>query len=449
MNTKDFNIIIENVISTEIRKKILEQVEEGKKEVFHIKCDGEPIDTFDDEKEAKEHLDKYKKDHPGKQFIIEKGMYDSESHMIDQLDKMGEQYEEKNSENMKQPTKVKTFAEAILHAKNKGLKTFKINDESHDVEECWKQLEESEYEEVMDEDEECMECGDQSMEEQSEDGNDSDLQSKYMNLRKNNPDLFENEKSCSKCGKEVCECNSGNMYESNKNVLRLTESQLVDVISKIVNESTKGKGDPFTKVVSVPKQNSDAAKSNIPGLAVTKTAQNGSKKENDDNSNAVGKKMKEYLSFEGNDNPEFPHPIGKGEKVARQNSKEEDEEVAKNFAGLQNLDYDIEPSEKFKDRLKKGIEGDTTMGNAPTTEKPSIKPSNGSEKGVESKDKNGNVIPTPETGEKMEKQMKDRQKDKDNRTLYNKERVPVKNTKLVNEEILKMKNLYGYNKKTQ
>jgi hypothetical protein len=452
MKTKDFNTIIENLISSEIKKNIIEQMEGGKKEVYHIKCDNEPIDTFDTEEEANEHLNKYEKEYPGKQFIIEKGTYESESDMLDKLDEMGDNLQENETQNMKTPTKVKTFVEAILHAKNKGLKSIKIGEESHDIDECWKRLEEEECEQSdMEEESDCVECGGSSTGEQTEqegmESGSSDLKSKYDSVRKMNPELFESQEPCEDCGKEVCEC--GNMYESKKKTLRLTEKELVNMVSKIVKESTKGSGDPYTKVVSVPKQNTDSANSNIPGLAVTKTAQTGSKKENDANTNDVGKKMKEYLSFENNDNPEFPHPIGKGEKVARQNTKDQDEEVAKNFAGLQNLEYDIEPSEQFKDRLKKGIEGDSTMGNGPTTQKPTIKPSNGSEKGAEAKDKDGNVIPTPETGKKMEKQMKDRQVDKDNRTLYNKEKVPVNTSKTLNEDIQKMKKLYGYNQKTQ
>ena len=170
--------------------------------------------------------------------------------------------------------------------------------------------------------------------------------------------------------------------------------------------------------------------------------------------------MKDYLSFDGNDNPEFPHPIGKGEKVARKNTPEEEETIEDN-RGRNPLDltYDIEPSTQFKDRLKKAIDGHSTMGNAPTTVKPSIKPSNGADKGEESKDKDGNVIATPETGKKFEKESKRRIEIKKKEPRYNKEAQPT--TKSVNEskenssktvieeEIKKMKNLLSYNKKTQ
>ena len=123
------------------------------------------------------------------------------------------------------------------------------------------------------------------------------------------------------------------------------------------------------------------------------------------------------------------------------------------------MTYDIEPSTQFKDRLKKAIDGHSTMGNAPTTVKPSIKPSNGADKGEESKDKDGNVIATPETGKKFEKESKRRIEIKKKEPRYNKEAQPT--TKSVNEskenssktvieeEIKKMKNLLSYNKKTQ
>jgi hypothetical protein len=234
--------------------------------------------------------------------------------------------------------------------------------------------------------------------------------------------MGEEKKSCEKCGKEMCECGGG-MYESKKKTIRLTETELTKMIAKMVSES-------------------------IPGLNAAKKAHEESGKENKANISAVEKKIAATMKFDGNDNPKFPNAIGKGEKVARKNTPAQEDEIKKNFAGLENLDYDIEPDEKFKKRLKMAIEGDRTMGNAPTTEKTDVVPSNGSKLGEEPKDKDGNVIPTPETAKGIEKQVKDRQKDKDNRELYNKQAVPVK-TKSINEEVEKMKKIFSYNKKTQ
>ena len=145
--------------------------------------------------------------------------------------------------------------------------------------------------------------------------------------------------------------------------------------------------------------------------------------------------------------------------MAYKNTTKEDEFIANNRGGgLQNLDYDIEPDEKFKERQKKAIEGHSTMGNAPVGEKPSIEPSNGADKGDEPENKEGNVIKTPETAKKINKQVKDREKDKKERVIYKKEAVPTAK-KSVNEsieenidvqkEINKMKSIALYNRKTQ
>ena len=245
-------------------------------------------------------------------------------------------------------------------------------------------------------------------------------------------------KVCNECGQPLNEmgvCNEcgGMMNETKKKkTIKLTESELTALIAKMVNES-------------------------IPGLDAYKKAHKESGEQNNKEMNDMMKDVtKNHIDIEGSDKPKFPHPNGKGEKVARENTKEQDEEVAKNFAGLQNLDYDIEPSEKFKERLKMSILGDKLMGNAPTTEKTNVEASNGA-KAEENEHKQGNTIETPETGEKIEKQMKDREEDKEKRVLYPKEKVPVKTmneskisfSSVLEQEIKKMKSLTEYNKKTQ
>jgi len=214
---------------------------------------------------------------------------------------------------------------------------------------------------------------------------------------------------CPECSKKI--------NESKKRKVYLKESELIKLISKMVNEAS------------------------VPGLDTFKKVHTDNGKQNKANITDVTKKVKPYSS------DKFPEQ-NKGEKIARQNTKEEDEEVAKNFAGLQNLEYETEPSEQFKKRADMAINGDSTMGNAPTTEKASITPSNEAEKGKESEDKSGNVIATPQTAKKIEKQVKDRAKDKEERVLYKKEKVPVSESKLENE-LNKMRLLTTYNKKTQ
>ena len=460
MKVTELKKIIENIITSEVKKTIMEEAT-GKKEVYHIKCEGIPLATFESEEEANDALPDYKDTHKDGELIIEKGVYENHDDMMDKLDEMNDQLEETNDmENTeKQPMEGNEFSGALKAAREAGEDKFTVDGKEYDVEESWsKQMEEEEMEP-------CSECGGSYMEEEEEEeDNQSDMDKWNMDQMKDSvkkhfgisddegddfeemlrgrrkkhsyvdkgeeiPDEMSEEKeSCEKCGKEVCECGGG-MYESKKKTLRLTETELTNLIAKMVSES-------------------------IPGLDAAKKSHTESGKENQEYLASVDKKMKDYLTFDGNDNPEFPKAIGKGEKVARKNTPEQEEEIAKNYAGLENLEYDIEPSEQFKKRLKMAIEGDTLMGNGKVTEPASIKPSNGAEKGKEAKEKEGNHIQTPETAKKIEKQVKDREEDKKNRVLYSKEKVPVSESKVnfssvLEAEIKKMKNITEYNKKTQ
>ena len=431
MKVTELKQIIENIITSEVKKTIMEEAT-GKKEVYHIKCEGIPLATFESEEEANDALPNYKDTHKDGELIIEKGVYENHDDMMDKLDEMNDQLEETNDMENTQPMEGNEFSGALKAAKDAGEDTFTVDGKEYDVEECWsKQMEEEEMKP-------CSECGGGYMEEEEDEYNDDNSDDKFEVLlrgkKKNSEEMSEEKECCPKCGKEVCECGGG-MYESKKKTLRLTETELTNLIAKMVSES-------------------------VPGLEAANKARKESGKENSDYLASVDKKMKDYLSFDGNDNPEFPHPIGKGEKVARKNTPEEEETIEDN-RGRNPLDltYDIEPSTQFKDRLKKAIDGHSTMGNAPTTVKPSIKPSNGADKGEESKDKDGNVIATPETGKKFEKESKRRIEIKKKEPRYNKEAQPT--TKSVNEskenssktvieeEIKKMKNLLSYNKKTQ
>jgi hypothetical protein len=129
MKITELNTIIENVISDEVRRIIISESEEGKKEVYHVTCEGEPVSTHDSKEEAESHLDIYKKDHPGKQFIVEKGIYESHSDMIDKLDEMGQQLEEKENTNMEnqEPKEGNLFSGALLKAKENGDEKFTVD----------------------------------------------------------------------------------------------------------------------------------------------------------------------------------------------------------------------------------------------------------------------------------------------------------------------------------
>lgn len=222
--------------------------------------------------------------------------------------------------------------------------------------------------------------------------------------------------------------NENNMKKGNKKIVRLRESELVKLLKNLISESEISQ--PFTKPASKTRVEK-APSQNIPGIDVTRKAQNTSKTEGDEYIKNVKNKMKDYLSFEGNDNPEFPKQIGKGDKVARHNNEEQDQIVADNRGrGPQDLIYDNDFGEKQQKRIEKALTGDSTMGN-------------------DQDDENSNVVKT-DTGEKMLKNIKRRQEIKKNEPLYNKEDVPVNTVKKkINEDIEKMKNLIGYNEKTQ
>jgi hypothetical protein len=202
---------------------------------------------------------------------------------------------------------------------------------------------------------------------------------------------------------ECTEC--GEMNESKK-VMKIKESDLLGIINQIIEED-------------------------VPGADMLKKTRQGTAKETTDHLKDVNKKITDYLSFENNDNPEFPKPIGKGDKKVIHNTDEENEEMEDNRGyGLQHLKYDIEPSKEFKERLEKAIKGDSTMGNS--TEY-------------------GNAIKS-DLGDNVLKQAKRKKEKEDGRPLYPKDPQPVKlvrDKKTVSEEIERMKEMYTYYKKTQ
>ena len=437
MKTNEFKNMIDTILTEQVKNIILEQVSEGKKQVYHIKCNGEPIDTFNSKEEAESHLDIYKKNHPGKQFIIEMDEYDSDGDMIDKLDELGQDLEEKENENMeKNPVKVKSLAEAILHAKENNKKKIKVNNIVHDVEESWKQLQEEEGE--------CMECGDMNEDSNGKEcphchgeGKHNDgtkcekchgtgkIKDEHKMEFKRGVDLgksFEKMKSkleeddeCDECSEKM-EMPEGfdeyvkkmgsdmktiekyrivkkpeTMKESKNKKLRLKESEFIELINKMVTEAMKGEP-------GIP---------GIPGVTITKKSQSGSKKDNDQHLSDVGKKIKDYLSFDGNDNPEFPHQIG-GDKMAVNNTEDEDETVDDNRGRMMvDINYDNEPSKTFKQRAKDALEGSTKLGNPKDA---------------------ANAIPS-KLGNKIEKQGEKLQKIKKQEPRYPKETLPIKTVK--------------------
>jgi hypothetical protein len=414
MKVEELNAIMESIVFDEIKKSILKESTGGMMEKYHVTCEGEPVNTCETKQQAEDIVNKLEKEHPGKQFIIEKAKYDSHSDMIEKLDKMGEELEE--TENMK---KIETkegnaFTGAMTKAKESGEKTFTVDGKEYDIEEELKggqkkldknhngkidgqdfKILRGQKQDTKEEEEECDECGNGYMEEE----------------------INEMSQTCNECGgmmneEGMCTECSGNMMESKKKVLRLTESQLIELIGKMVNEAA------------------------VPGIETQKKVRSASGSQNDANLNDVKKKIKNQLEIPGGSNPEFPEANKKGEKVVVNNDEKEDEFVS-NFRGgtLLDLDYDSEPSEEFKTRLKKSLDGDVTMGNSHDA---------------------GNVIPT-NTGKKLADRAKKKEEEQQKAPMYEKDPTPTREvnesevlkTNLINEDIEKMKKILGYNKKTQ
>jgi hypothetical protein len=419
--------IIEETIRREVKRAILENTDS--KEVYIIKNKkGEPIEVCQTQEEAEEKKLGYEEKHPEQELIIEPGQEPT----FDELDAMSEKLD--NMENIKETSKehkghftmdqvmklakkagdvvpdaeddlkelcemygdkipagrvfdilddydmpelkskikikkVETkegnaFTGALAKAKEDGGDSFTVDGKEFDVEE----------------EKDCYECGSgmSSMEEEVE--------------------------ICETCGKEMCECGSG-MYESKKSV-RLTEAELVNLISQMVNEA-------------------------VPGLTAFQKAHKESGSQNDQALSDVEKKIKQYLTFDGNDNPEFPGH-NEGDVEARQSTGDEADEIADNRGGgLEDLDYDVEPSDKFKERLEMSLKGHTKMGNA--------------QEGI------GNVIPS-KLGEKMIKKVKRKEEAKKEAPMYVKDPSPsinVNESKVISEEVNRMKEMFSYNKKTQ
>jgi len=190
-----------------------------------------------------------------------------------------------------------------------------------------------------------------------------------------------------------------------KKVLRLKESQLINIIKKSISES-------------------------VPGMSVTKAVQNKTKQDSEAHAVEVAKKIKKATSFDGNDNPEFPKQIGKGEKVKRKPIENEEEIIADNRGGgMEDLNYEIEPSEAYKERQRMAIEGDAKMGNSHDA---------------------ANVVKSNLPKKITQKVKRKREKEKNEPVVSwgHRWKDPT-SVKVVNEEIDRMKKLSLYNKKTQ
>lgn len=411
MKLKELKQLIEETISSEVKKSILESTEE----VYVIKNKkGEPVEMCSTKEEADQKLASYQKGTKDQEFIIEKGPKMS----FEELDTMGEKLE-----NMKQE---KPVDEKLVGNQHKLDVDGDGEIEASDL----AALRKGEKTE-----DECLECGQMN---EDEPKNDDDVLDKLFGVTGDEEDTEEEfdesffqeeeeckecgqmeEDTCPKCGKQVCECGDGMMKEGKK-VLRMTESELVKFISTLVEETA-------------------------PGLRKTMDVR---KKSGEVNAQGVKDSMKNvestHLKAEGSDNPEFPHQMNaKKEKVARVNDKEEDKIVAANRGGgLEDLDYSVKPSKKFEERVKEALEGSTKMGNSQDA---------------------ANVVKS-DLGKKIAEKVKDKKEKEEKETVVSwghraKEPLQVSVVKEADEskkmatilenEIKRMKEMTQYNKKTQ
>jgi hypothetical protein len=419
--------IIEETIRREVKRAILENTDS--KEVYIIKNKkGEPIEVCQTQEEAEEKKLGYEEKHPEQELIIEPGeapTFDELDAMSEKLDNM-ENTEEKSKQHkghftMEQVMKLAEKAgEKMPSAKGDFEELCETHGEKVPAQNVFDVLEDYEMSELMSKIKvknaepkegnaftgalaKAKEDGDDSF---SVDGKEFDVEEEKdcYECGGGMSSMEEENEVCEKCGQEMCEC--GSMYESKKSV-RLTEAELVNLISQMVNEA-------------------------VPGLTTFEKAHKESGSQNDQALSDVEKKIKQYLTFDGNDNPEFPGH-NEGDVEARQSTGDEADEIADNRGGgLEDLNYDVEPSDKFKERLQMSLKGDTKMGNA--------------QDGV------GNVIPS-DLGDKMIKKVKRKEEAKKEAPMYEKDPAPVKKevneSKVISEEIQRMKDMFSYNKKTQ
>lgn len=225
-----------------------------------------------------------------------------------------------------------------------------------------------------------------------------------------------------------------------KNRIRLRESEMIDLIEKIIMQEQKSNIKPGS-----PR-----------GLETYKKVHKKDGKENNDALKATAKKMKEYLKDgskgDYETDPDF-FPKGNGE-LAKMSKKAyvpsgAVQDYIDNFtaASLENLDYDgISPNE---DWVTDNIEGSSRTGNNPewaNTGKSDVnKKRNKIRKDnmlAKLKRKAYNKAPQPIVNDRTGE-------DEGDKIMTKLESIEPKGKKVLNEEFDRMKSLMGYNRKTQ
>ena len=267
----------------------------------------------------------------------------------------------------------------------------------------------------------------------------------------------------------------GNIKES-KNNLKLTENELIDMIEKIVLQE-QSKSEDVKDVAE--KDNFKMVKPQ--GLKKTEKAQGESKKENDDYTQDVVKKMKEYMKdmymggkgYEAkpDDFPQSNYDMEKEHNERKYHPSDAVEEYIEAFSypGMTNLVYDeIKPDDEM---ITKQIKGDSKNGNAVTGKdgKALGNVSKRSEKvgdrfkknfdenlyGAEQMNVSYKRQPQPVdiAGTKKQsgslKSIKSNSTNKAQKIMNQLESTEDKANKIIKEDLQKMMNLISYDRKTQ
>ena len=258
----------------------------------------------------------------------------------------------------------------------------------------------------------------------------------------------------------------------NDNILSLGENELIDMIEKIVLEQK----------VKDRAETSNIAKKEAEGLRKTNKVLELDKKENDDYAKEVVIKMKDYMKdmFMGgkgyDENPDdFPQSNYDMEKdhneMKKYNPSDAVDEYIEAFSypGQTNLKYnDIKPDNEM---ISNQIKGNSKNGNA-VTSKDGKALGNVSKRSEKTGDRfkknfdenlygaeqmnvsyNRQSQPVDIAGSKTQKgslkSIKSNSTDKAENILNQLESSEVKTTKIINEDLQKMKDLISYNRKTQ
>ena len=259
-----------------------------------------------------------------------------------------------------------------------------------------------------------------------------------------------------------------NVKENRKSSLKLTEDELIDLIEQIVLEQSVKDKD----------EKSNISNKSPEGLKKTDKVLGLNKKENDDYAKEVIKKMKDYMKdmvsggggYDENpdDFPQSNYDMEKDHKEKKYHPSDAVEEYIEAFAypGMTNLVYDeIKPDEEM---IEKQIKGDSKNGNAVTGKdgKALGNVSKRSEKVGERFKKNfdENLYGAEQMNVSYKRQpqpvdiagdnkqsggLKKGSTAKAQKIMNQLESKEDKKSKIISEEMEKMKNLIGYNRKTQ